>query len=136
MSFDYEGYTLDDGRAGFYGRPWDNWQTPRRNSSAQQQHEDHAGKGPKNYKRSDELVCDEICERLTRHPAIDAREIEVDVKQGEVTLSGSVDSRHNKRLAETLTEDVFGVREIHNHLRVSQDMGEHSGFSEGLQYRW
>src|SRR6185436_14031856 len=32
----------------------------------------HAGKGPKGYKRSDERIHDEVCERLTHHPLIDA----------------------------------------------------------------
>jgi osmotically-inducible protein OsmY len=62
---------------------------------------------------------------LTDHPAIDASEIEVTVKGCEVTLSGMVESRAIKRLAETMAETVPGVRDIHNQLRVSQ--GQRSG---------
>jgi hypothetical protein len=56
---------------------------------------------------------------LTEHPAIDATEIEVTVRQGEVTLSGTVESRAVKHLAETMAETVSGAKDIHNQLRVS-----------------
>jgi osmotically-inducible protein OsmY len=55
---------------------------------------------------------------LTEHPAIDASEIDVEVKGCEVTLKGMVESRSVKHLVETMTETVTGVREIHNQLRV------------------
>ncbi|MDQ2669556.1 MAG: BON domain-containing protein [Gemmatimonadota bacterium] len=57
-------------------------------------------------------------EELTRHGAIDASDIEVKVKEGEVTLTGHVDSRRAKRLAEEIVENLSGVREVHNQLRV------------------
>lgn len=40
----------------------------------------HAGRGPKGYQRSDERIREDVCDRLTEHPAIDASEIEVEVK--------------------------------------------------------
>jgi hypothetical protein len=40
------------------------------------------------------------------------------VKDGEVTLNGEVDSRYSKHRAEDLTEDVTGVRNVQNNLRV------------------
>jgi osmotically-inducible protein OsmY len=43
----------------------------------------------------------------------------VTVTNGEVTLSGSVESRAVKRLVEALTEAVPGVKDIRNDLRVS-----------------
>lgn len=76
------------------------------------------GRGPRGYQRSDERVREEICERLTRHGRIDATELEISVKNGEVTLSGSVDDREAKRLAEDLAEDVFGVRDVNNQIKV------------------
>jgi hypothetical protein len=36
----------------------------------------HAGRGPKGYKRSDERIREDINERLTRDPQVDAGEIE------------------------------------------------------------
>jgi len=35
-----------------------------------------------------------------------------------VTLSGTVDERRDKRLLEDLAEDVPGVKDIHNQIRV------------------
>jgi hypothetical protein len=78
------------------------------------------GRGPKGWQRSDERIREDINERLTDHPDIDAYEIDVQVKSGDVTLTGSVDDRYAKRLAEDVAESVSGVREVHNQLRVQQ----------------
>lgn len=78
----------------------------------------HAGRGPKGYKRSDERIKEDVNERLTQDPHIDAGDIEVQVKDGEVTLTGNVDSRQIKRRAEDMIENISGVREVHNQLRV------------------
>lgn len=80
---------------------------------------DHRGKGPKAYKRSDERIHDDVCQRFTDDPWLDASDIEVGVSAGEVTLSGSVDSREAKRRAEDLAEDQAGVSNVKNDLRVS-----------------
>src|SRR5690606_35444851 len=53
----------------------------------------HVGRGPKGYRRSDEAIADDIDERLTRHPDLDATDIEVRVMNGEVSLTGEVDGR-------------------------------------------
>jgi BON domain len=46
------------------------------------------------------------------------------VSSGEVTLSGMVNSRDEKRRAEDLAENVSGVRHVQNNLRVqSQGTG-------------
>lgn len=82
------------------------------------------GKGPKGYRRSDERIQEDINERLTMHPDIDATEIEVRVQSGEVTLTGSVDERHTKRLAEDIAESVFGVKEVQNQIRVGSGFGQ------------
>jgi hypothetical protein len=84
----------------------------------------YAGRGPKGYRRSDERVHEDICERLSEHPSIDASDIEVSVHDGEVTLSGRVESRAIKHLTEAMTETVSGVKEVHNQLRVwTQESG-------------
>jgi len=80
-----------------------------------------SGQGPKGYQRSDERIHEEVCERLTQHGQLDARDIEVKVERGEVTLSGTVDSRQAKRTAEDSLDSVAGVREVHNQLRIQQD---------------
>ena len=78
----------------------------------------HVGRGPKGWQRSDERIREDINERLTDHPHVDASDIEVSVKEGEVTLTGTVDDRQAKRLAEDIAESVSGVRDIHNQIRL------------------
>lgn len=79
------------------------------------------GMGPQGYQRSDERIHEEICERLTQHGRIDARNIQVQVKNGEVTLTGSVDKRRAKRMVEDTIDSISGVKEVHNQLRVEQN---------------
>lgn len=79
---------------------------------------DHTGKGPRGWRRSDERLAEDVNERLTVHPDVDAGDIEVVVQDGEVTLTGTVDSRASKRLAEDIAADVSGVNDVHNRLRV------------------
>ena len=78
----------------------------------------HTGRGPRGYQRSDERIREEINERLTAHGLIDATDIECRVVNGEVTLTGFVDSRAAKRAARDLAEDTYGVRDLHNELRI------------------
>ena len=79
----------------------------------------HRGKGPRGYRRSDERIREDVCDCLTDDPRIDASNIEVIVKECEVTLSGSVTSREDKRRAEDLIESISGVKDVNNNLRVS-----------------
>ena len=52
------------------------------------------------------------------HPDIDPSDIEVSVAKGIVTLAGTVEDRHEKRLAEYIVEDVLGVDDVENRLKV------------------
>jgi osmotically-inducible protein OsmY len=81
---------------------------------------DYRGRGPRGYQRSDARMFEDICDRLTVDPRVDASDIEVDVKGAEVTLRGSVRSREEKRYAEDVVEHVMGVREVNNHLKVTR----------------
>ena len=83
----------------------------------------YAGRGPKGWQRSDERIREDINERLTDHPHIDATEIDVQVKFGEVTITGTVDDRYSKRMAEEIAENVSGVKDVHNQLRVQSQAG-------------
>jgi osmotically-inducible protein OsmY len=76
------------------------------------------GRGPKNYRRSDERIREDINDRLTDNDWIDASDVEVSVLVGEVTLSGTVDSRYAKRVAEDIADSVSGVTNVQNNLRV------------------
>jgi BON domain len=80
--------------------------------------QDHRGRGPKGWRRSDQRIAKDVNDHLTDDPDVDASDIEVRVEDGEVTLSGTVDSRFARRRAEDLTEDVRGVGHVQNNLRV------------------
>ncbi|HST51205.1 MAG TPA: BON domain-containing protein [Pyrinomonadaceae bacterium] len=79
------------------------------------------GRGPKNYRRSDERIQDEINDRLTENEWLDASDVDVSVNSGVVILSGAVDSRYARRLAEEIADSVSGVVNVQNNLRVEND---------------
>ncbi|HWU89870.1 MAG TPA: BON domain-containing protein, partial [Kofleriaceae bacterium] len=89
----------------------------------------HRGKGPQGYMRSDERIRENVCEALSDDDNIDATSIEVTVRNGEVTLTGSIDDRATKRLAEDVVEHVPGVKDVQNQLKVRErkDRGNQSG---------
>lgn len=82
-----------------------------------------AFRGPKGYKRSDERILEDVNERFASQDRLDPSEIEVRVSGGEVTLTGTVHSRWDKFAAEELADDVSGVEEVHNQLRVRRADG-------------
>jgi osmotically-inducible protein OsmY len=94
-----------------------------------------AGRGPKGYRRSDQRIEEEINDRLMADDRLDASEIEVTVKNGEVTLTGTVDDREAKRRAEDVAESVMGVEDVMNQLRVGSSASGWSGSrsSQGSQ---
>lgn len=76
------------------------------------------GKGPKGYTRSDARIQEDVSDRLSDDGALDASNIEVSVVNGEVQLSGFVDSKWAKRRAEDCADDVSGVTHVQNNIRV------------------
>jgi osmotically-inducible protein OsmY len=86
----------------------------------------YRGMGPKNYSRSDERIREDLNERLTDADEIDASGLNVEVSQGIVTLSGTVEQRWMKHRAEDLAESCSGVRDVHNQIRVQQPLGQQS----------
>lgn len=87
-----------------------------------------AGRGPKGYTRTDDRIREDICERLSWNDEVDATEIDVKVENGEVSLEGSVETRHMKRVAEDLVERVPGVVDVNNRVRVRRlDRSEPEG---------
>jgi hypothetical protein len=75
------------------------------------------GRGPKNYQRSDERIREEICESLARQGRLDASEVEVQVTNGEVLLTGTVARRDDKLAIEHLVDNVYGVLDVRNEIR-------------------
>ena len=93
----------------------------------------HRGRGPKNYTRSDDRIKEDINDRLTDHDNLDASDIDVDVQNGEVVLTGSVNTRYEKRMAEDIAEDISGVKNVENRIRVNREQqyaGSNLGYSQ------
>lgn len=81
----------------------------------------HRHKGPKGWQRADGAIREDVCEALAYTQGIDASDIEVEVKETEVWLNGTVTDRHQKRMAEDLAGHVRGVHDVHNRLTVRKD---------------
>lgn len=92
----------------------------------------YRGRGPQNWHRADERIREEICELMTEDEDLDPSEIEVLVKDGEVTLSGIVESRRDKCHAERLAERVSGVHDVHNRLNVQRARDTFLGTRQAL----
>ncbi|MEE4204741.1 MAG: SWFGD domain-containing protein [Erythrobacter sp.] len=104
----------------------------RNRDHRQDSRENHRGRGPANYKRSNERLMEDACERLTHDPRIDARQINVTAKDNEITLDGHVWSRAEKREAEDCVHEISGVKHVQNNLRIAtsdedMDSGNRSG---------
>jgi hypothetical protein len=50
---------------------------------------------------------------------IDASDVSIDVKEGKVTLEGTVPERRMKHRIEDMVDDCMGVQDIDNRIRVS-----------------
>lgn len=68
--------------------------------------------------RSDDVVRADVADALLRDPATDAYELDVDVEDGTVTLTGEVDSWAEKELAERVVKGVRGVTGVDNRVSV------------------
>jgi hypothetical protein len=79
--------------------------------------------GPKGYRRTDERVREDVCERLAMNPYVDVGDVSVEVANGVVTLDGTVRERREKYVIEDIADAVFGVTEVDNRLRVQRQPG-------------
>ena len=84
-----------------------------------------SGRGP-----SDRVLWAVIVERLEDQRALDLRDVEVLVDNGEVTLNGTVRRKEDKRRIEDIA-DLPEVRHVQNNLRVqpARNVGASSGFT-------
>jgi len=88
----------------------------------QRRHQDHyRGVAPKGYTRSDDRIREDVNDRFTDDPFIDASDIVVTVANSEVTLSGNVNTRDQRRRAEDVAEYVSGVKHVQNNIRVRRN---------------
>jgi hypothetical protein len=76
--------------------------------------------GPKGYTRSDERIREDISERLMLADSIDSSEVSLSVKEGRVTLEGSVPTRSMKHAIEDLADHTAGVTDLDNRIRVER----------------
>lgn len=81
----------------------------------------HKGKGPKDYRRSEDRIREDVCDRLADDDYVDASNINVQIQNDEVVLTGTVSSREEKRRAEDVVESISGVRNVENRLRVGRN---------------
>lgn len=101
---------MSDEAASWFGDPY----------ARERREEDHRGRGPKGYRRSDERINEDVHERLTEDRDLDASGMTVAVKDGEVILDGFVRNRGDKHRAEHIVEHISGVGHVQNNLRVGE----------------
>ena len=82
------------------------------------QAEPHDVQKPRGASRSDDQILEEIQKLLNWHEQIDAKNVQVSVRDGIVNLSGTVDGPNEYRAAEGLVKNVFGVVDVQNQLRI------------------
>ncbi len=75
-------------------------------------------RGPIRRRRPDRRIYEDVCDALDQTKHIDTSDIDVQVENGEVTLSGVVDSRQVKRRCEEIVERIPGVKDVHNRLEI------------------
>lgn len=119
---DEEDFYTSESNRGFSGRAYTGQNADRGYRSPETSARGpHYGKGPKNYRRSDERIEEEVNDALWRHGDIDASDIEVKVESGIVTLTGTVEDRETRRAAEMAIENLGGVEDVRNELRLKKN---------------
>jgi len=100
------------GRLGGYGEPPSGEYDDARDR--------HFRRGPKGYVRSDARIEEEIAASLWKAWQIDSSDVSLQVKGGNVFLSGTVPERWMKYDIENTVDECPGVREIDNQIRVEE----------------
>lgn len=76
------------------------------------------GKGPKGWQLTDEKLREKVCEVLLHSHEVDASEMEVQVEESCVYLSGNISSRGMKTVAEDLVLSIPGVEDVFTKLKI------------------
>lgn len=75
---------------------------------------------PRSYRRSDERVREDICERLSADPRVDPGDVSVEVREGRVVLAGTVPERRMKYLIEDIAAECLRANEVDNRIAVAR----------------
>jgi osmotically-inducible protein OsmY len=82
--------------------------------------ENFTGRGPKGWRRSSERIREDVCEALYHSAMVDASDIDIIIEDKILYLRGTVDSRETKREAQRCVEDLPGIDDVQNELRISR----------------
>lgn len=111
---------IQQGQPSQYGQQWSaqgsSWNQGRYTRSQE------TGRGPKGYRRSDERLREDVCEALSHHRDIDASEVEVNVSEGVLTLTGTVEHRQMKRAIEDIVDHISGITDVKNEIKVQSQI--------------
>jgi osmotically-inducible protein OsmY len=69
---------------------------------------------------TDDSIYDNVRRKLASDPIVKGGALQVDVKQGAVTLTGTVDEQKQKDRAAKVAKKVSGVKSVINELKVVQ----------------
>jgi hyperosmotically inducible protein len=69
---------------------------------------------------SDDFINDSVRIKLAGDPEVKGGALQVDVKQGVVTISGVVDSQRQKDKAAKLARKVKGVKQVVNNITLKE----------------
>ena len=83
---------------------------------------------------SDATTTTSVKSKLLWNQHTDGLEVDVDTKDGVVTLTGVADSDASKELAERLAANTEGVRDVENHLRVDTKSGKSRPAAHGSDH--
>ncbi|MCF7222405.1 BON domain-containing protein [Marilutibacter chinensis] len=119
----YSGYGADFGDAAGY--PGQGYQAEHRGYRSQR------GRGPRGYTRSDERILEDVNERLSDDPVVDATDIDVRCESGRLRLEGRVPARWMKHRAEDIADSIPGAKDVENRIRViaEERLGSQAGYS-------
>ena len=71
-------------------------------------------------KRSDDQIYNLVRQRLANDPDIKGGALQVEVKDGVVTISGEVDKERARQKAEKVAHKVKGVKSVENKLQLKK----------------
>src|SRR5438876_12399733 len=69
---------------------------------------------------SDDAIYDNVRRKLASDPLVKGGGLNVDVKQGVVTLTGTVEQDKQKERATKLARKISGVKSVNNELQVAR----------------